>query len=99
MLLSFIHPNLEIDYGSEPFRTVQNRSKGRTELPEPINIGLVWFGYFCGLVPVWTGSEPNRGNTRSILGFEDTIAGVMYELPSSSHQVRWSSKAQDIETE
>ena len=62
-LWSFIHPNVEIDYGSEPFRTVWVWSKGGAKLPEPMNIGLVWFGYFCGLVLVWTSSKLNCGNT------------------------------------
>ena len=62
-LLSFIYPNLEITYGSEPFRTVWDWSKSRTKPLEPMYIGSVQFGYFCGLVPVWNGSEPNRGNT------------------------------------
>ena len=47
------------------FRTVWDWSKGRTKPLEPMYIGLVQFGYFCGLVLVWTGSELNRGNTTS----------------------------------
>ena len=59
MLLSFIHPNLEIDYGSELF--IWDRSKGRTKLPEMMmNIGLVWF-------VVWFWFEPVPNQTMATL--------------------------------
>ena len=48
---------------SEPFRTIWDWSKCRTEPLEPMYIGSVWFSYFCGLVSVWTSFKLNHGNT------------------------------------
>ena len=91
-LLSFIHPNLEITYGSEPFRTFWDWSKGRTEPLEPMYIGSVQFSCFCGLAPVWTSSKPNRGNTNASALCDSTSAMVCpyYNWPVEFSNMCWS---------